>query len=36
MDHEMIGCDVAAFIAVVPMDHLPVNAQRVQFHLEMI
>ena len=36
MDHKMIRCDVADFIAIVRMDHPPVNAQNAQFHHEMM
>ena len=36
MDHKMIRCDVADFIAIVRMDHPPVNAQNAQIHHEMM
>ena len=36
MDHKMIRCDVADFIAIVRRDHPPVNAQNAQFHHEMM
>lgn len=36
MDTEFIKCDVSDYIAVVTMDHPPVNAQNTQFHHEMM
>ena len=36
MDTEIIKCEVRDHIAVVTMDHPPVNAQNAQFHAEMM
>ena len=36
MDIEMIKCEVNDYIALVTMDHPPVNAQSAQFHHEMM
>ena len=36
MDTEMIKCEVNDYIALVTMDHPPVNAQSAQFHHEMM
>ena len=36
MDTEMIKCEVSDYIALVTMDHPPVNAQSAQFHHEMM
>ncbi|MEM9682208.1 MAG: enoyl-CoA hydratase/isomerase family protein [Pseudomonadota bacterium] len=35
MDTETVKCEIADYIAVVTMDHPPVNAQNAQFHSDM-
>ncbi len=36
MDTKIIKCEVSDFVAVVTMDHPPVNAQNTLFHSEMM
>ena len=36
MDTEIIKCEVSDYIALVTMDHPPVNAQNALFHQEMM